>query len=94
MKKDDKKNIYYFLALYSGLGFTMVIFTIMCMYFGMYLDRTYNTGGNFALAMTLFGMIFGGWWTYRRIIKNAIEVDKKEKIKKNENSREESDDKK
>lgn len=75
-ENSDKKNIYYYVALYSGLGFTMVIFTILCMYLGIYLDKLLNTGYNFSLAFTIFGMGAGGWWAYRRAIKNALEDEK------------------
>lgn len=74
-QKNEKRNIYYYVALYSGLGFTMVIFTIICMYLGIYLDKILNTGYNFSLAFTIFGMGAGGWWSYRRAIKNALEDD-------------------
>ncbi len=75
-RKIEKRNIYYYVALYSGLGFTMVIFTVLCMYLGLYLDKLLNTGYNFSLAFTIFGMGAGGWWSYRRVIKNALEDDK------------------
>lgn len=75
MKKRSKRNIYYYLALYSGLGLTLVVFTVLCMFVGMHLDKKLGTGSNLALLFTVAGMIIGSWWTYRRILKNALEVD-------------------
>ena len=71
LKKE--KNIFYFLSLFSGLGFTMVIFIIVCMYLGIFLDSKLGTGANITLLMTLMGMGVGGWWTYRRIMVNTLD---------------------
>ncbi|MCD4784295.1 MAG: AtpZ/AtpI family protein [Candidatus Eremiobacteraeota bacterium] len=51
----------------------MVIFIVLCMFLGLYLDDRLGTGHNLALLMTVVGMGVGGWWTYRRIIKNTLE---------------------
>ena len=56
----------------------MVIFIVLCMFLGIYLDNRLGTGYNFSLLMTIVGMGVGGWWTYRRIIKNSVKMDKEE----------------
>lgn len=76
MKKE--KNIFYFLSLFLGLGFTMVIFIIVCMYLGIYLDSQLGTGVNLTLLMTIIGMGVGGWWTYRRIMVNTLDDENSE----------------
>jgi len=92
-KKREERTVYYYLALYSGLGFTIIIFTIICMFLGIYLDKKLGTGANFSLGLTIIGMGIGGWWSYRRIIKNALEVDEiEEKEKKTGDSNYEIDD--
>lgn len=61
-----------------GLGFTMVIFIIVCMYLGIYLDSQLGTGVNLTLLMTIIGMGVGGWWTYRRIMVNTLDDENSE----------------
>lgn len=59
------------------------------MFLGLYLDDRLGTGHNFALLMTIVGMGVGGWWTYRRIIKNTL-ADEEDDDESNESTSPES----
>jgi len=70
----------------------MVIFIVLCMLFGIYLDNRFGTGYNFSLLMTIVGMGVGGWWTYRRIIKNAAIDEEEDEDESGESAPEEKED--
>ena len=79
------KSPYYYLAVYSSLGFVMVLFTLFCLQIGLYLDRKLGTGYNFSLIMTVAGMAVGAVWTYMRIIRITMNNDKRDsKVKKDD----------
>ncbi|MCE1248451.1 MAG: AtpZ/AtpI family protein [Firmicutes bacterium] len=72
------KSPYYYVAVYSSLGFVMVVFTFLCLYAGLYLDRKFGTGYNFSLIMTIAGMVAGAMWTYARILRITMNNGKRD----------------
>lgn len=69
----EEFNVYRSVAQYSGLGLTMVAFTIICMYVGIFIDRQFSTGIIFSVSLTIIGMIVGGWRVAQIMIRRTVE---------------------
>ena len=47
------------------LGWTIVLPTLLCLYLGRWLDRTFGTGIFFSAPMLMAGVAFGFWSAWR-----------------------------
>jgi hypothetical protein len=76
--KSNDNGPYHYVAVFSGIGFVMVIFTMICLCLGVYLDKKMGTGYTYSLIMTVAGMAAGGIWTYSRLIRITVNNDKRD----------------
>jgi ATP synthase protein I len=55
------------------LGWTIVVPTLLCLFLGRWLDRTFGTGIFFAAPLLMVGVTFGFWsawrWMHRQGLK-------------------------
>ncbi|MCL2673842.1 MAG: AtpZ/AtpI family protein [Defluviitaleaceae bacterium] len=69
LKPGERSQIMNALSLFTHIGLTMAICIGGCIWFGRFLDNTFDTGPIFILVFALVGIVSAFWTVYKIVIK-------------------------
>jgi ATP synthase protein I len=55
------------------LGWTIIVPTLLCLFVGRWLDRSFGTGIFFSAPLLMVGAAIGLWWAWRWMHRHGVE---------------------